>query len=184
MTVANWNAFDWILVVIVGSSMIMAYRRGLVRAIFGLLGFIGGFQLAAWNYAMVSDWVIQARIRMSVQTARVVAFALIVIVVVIVLDVAARLLQTVLRQVGLGWFDRLLGAAFGVARGCMLAFIVLMVTIQLVPQSQEVGSSVLAPYFLAVAHDVSFLVPQYFQQLMVDGAIDLKHDTPRWIKQH
>lgn len=183
MTVANWNAFDWILVVIVGSSMIMAYRRGLVRAIFGLLGFIGGFQLAAWNYAMVSDLVIQSRIRMSPQTARVVAFAVIVVVVVIVLDVAARLLQVALRQVGLGWFDRLLGAAFGIARGGMMAFIVLMVTIQFAPQSTEVATSALAPYFLAAAHDVSFLVPQYLQQLMVDGAINLKHDTPHWIKQ-
>jgi len=43
MRMADWNGFDWLLVSIVAFSMFMAFWRGLVRAIFGLVGFVGGF---------------------------------------------------------------------------------------------------------------------------------------------
>ena len=94
MRAAQFNYFDWTLVTIVGISMVMAFHRGLVRAIFALLGFIGGFQMATWFYTDVGEWVLSCRIRMSVQTARIVAFLLIVIVVALVVDQAGRLLQT------------------------------------------------------------------------------------------
>jgi membrane protein required for colicin V production len=184
MKLIDFNAFDWFLVLIMVSSVVMAFRRGLVRAIFGLLGFIGGFLLATWNYVMVGDWIGASRLQVSVPTARILGFLLIVIVVVIGLDFAARVLQKVLRTVGLGWFDRLLGAAFGFARGCMIGIAVLMLTTTFEPGSSVLTTSVLTPYLFAVAHDVSFLVPQYLQQLMVNGAVDFKHETPHWINQH
>ena len=82
------------------SSQLKEDNRGLVRAIFALLGFIGGFQMAAWFYTNVGEWVLMCRIRMSVQTARIIAFVLIVIVVAIVVDQAGRLLQRLLNDLG------------------------------------------------------------------------------------
>jgi membrane protein required for colicin V production len=184
MKLSDFNFFDWFLIVIVLFSMVMAFRRGLVRAIFGLLGFIGGFQLAAWNYATVGDWFGASRLRLSVTTDRILGFVLIVVVVAVLLDFAGSLLQKILRQVGLGPFDRILGMAFGFARGCLASIAVLMLTATFAPQSEALTTSVLTPYLFAVAHDVSFLVPQYLQQLMVNGAIDFKHGPPHWINRH
>lgn len=178
MNISDFNFFDWFLVVLVGFSMVMAFRRGLVRAIFGLMGFIGGFLLATWNYAMVGDWINQSRITISPSTARVVAFLLIVVAVAAGLELVGRLLQKFLRHVGLGLLDRLLGMAFGFARGCLMGMVVLMAATTFAPESEAVTSSVLTPYLFAVAHDVSFLVPQYLQQLMVNGAYDIKASTP------
>ena len=183
MRIEYLNYFDWFLVLIVAFSMGMAFRRGLVRAIFGLLGVIAGFQMAAWNYRMVGDWIDLARIKMSLSTARVIAFLMIVVVVAAILELAGRFLQKLLRHVGLGWFDRTLGAAFGFARGCIVGIAVLMAVTTFAPQSGAVTSSELTPYLFAVAHDVSFLVPQYLQELMVDGAIDFRHGAPNWIHQ-
>jgi membrane protein required for colicin V production len=183
MRIADFNYFDWFLVLIVAISMVSAFRRGLVRAIFGLLGIIAGFQLAAWNYRMVGDWIDASRIRVSLSTARVIAFLVIVVVVAALLELAGRFLQKLLRHVGLGWFDRTLGAAFGFARGCIVGIAVLMAVTTFAPQSGAVTTSELTPYLFAVAHDVSFLVPQYLQELMVDGAIDFRHGAPNWIHQ-
>jgi membrane protein required for colicin V production len=184
MRVADFNYFDWFLIVVVGFSMVMAFRRGLVRAIFGLLGFIGGFQLAAWNYELIGDWIRDSRLKISIPTARIIAFVLIVLVVAVALDQLGRLLQKVLRFVGLAFFDRVLGMAFGFARGCLIGIAVLMVTTTFAPDSEAVTTSALSPYLFAVTHDVSFLVPQYLQQLMLNGAFDLKHNPPHWINRY
>ena len=88
MRFADFNYFDWALIAIVAISMLLAFRRGLVRAIFALLGFIAGFQMAAWFYTDVGEWVLACRIKMSVQTARIVAFVVIVVVVAAVVDQA------------------------------------------------------------------------------------------------
>jgi membrane protein required for colicin V production len=181
MKITDFNYFDWFLIGVALFSMIMAFRRGLIRAIFGLIGFIGGFQIAAWTYPDAADLLRQCRIKMSIPTARIIAFVLVVIVVALLMDVAGRLLQRFLRRVGLGLFDRVLGMAFGFARGCLIGLALLMVATTVAPQSQMIANSVLSPYLFAVSHDVSFLVPQYLQDLMWSGANDFKHGTPAWI---
>ncbi|HEX9202230.1 MAG TPA: CvpA family protein [Acidobacteriaceae bacterium] len=181
MMITNWNAFDWVLVVIVVVSMVAAFRRGLVRAIFGLLGLIGGFQIAAWTYSTVGDWISASSIKVSPATARIIGFLLVVIAVSVGLEIVGWLFQKALRHVGLGPFDRLLGVAFGFARGCMVGIALLMATTTFAPQSGIITTSAISPYLFAVAHDVSFLVPQYLQQLMASGAYDFNHNPPRWI---
>jgi membrane protein required for colicin V production len=184
MNVQAFNYFDWCLVGLVVISMLLAFRRGLVRAIFSLIGFIGGFQMATWFYTDVGQWLLVSRVHMSVQTARILAFVLIVLVVAAVVDAAGWLLQRFLRTVGLGFFDRVLGMAFGFARGCLIAIAVLMLTSTVAPQSDAVVNSELTPYLFAVSHDVSFLVPEYLQELMASGAFNFNHNTPVWINRH
>ena len=183
MKIADFNYFDWFLVAVLLFSMVMAFRRGLIRAIFGLLGLIGGFQMAAWEYRTVGEWLLQSRIKMSIQTARIFGFVLIVILVALLMDVAGRLIQRLLKRVGLGPFDRLLGMLFGFARGCLIGFAALMVATTLAPQSAMITNSVISPYLFAASHDVSFLVPQYLQELMWSGVAGFKHETPGWINR-
>jgi membrane protein required for colicin V production len=182
--IASWNAFDWVMVIIVALSMGLAFRRGLVRAIFGLLGFIGGFVLASNTYTDVADRITFGHGIHSQTTARIVAFILIAIGVALAFEVIGRGVQRSLRMVGLGWFDRALGSVFGFARGCLICIALLMVVCNIAPQSELILKSVLSPYLFAVAHDVSFLVPQYLQQEMMNGAFDLKQDAPHWINRH
>lgn len=184
MKFADFNYFDWILIAVVVISMLLAFRRGLVRAIFALLGFIAGFQMAAWFYTDLGEWVLACRIKMSVQTARILAFVVIVLVVAMLVEQAGKLLQRLLKTVGLGVFDRVLGMIFGFARGCLIAIGVLMVATTVAPQSEAVTNSALTPYLFAVSHDVSFLVPEYLQELMASGAFDFNHNTPVWINRH
>jgi membrane protein required for colicin V production len=184
MSVADFNWFDWILVAIVLFSMVMAFRRGFVRALFGMLGFIGGFVLATWNYATFGDWINDSRLVVAPSTARIIAFLLIVVAVAAAFELAGLLLQKTLRAIGLSFLDRFLGMGFGFARGCLVGIGLLMATTTFAPQSKAVTASVLSPYLFAVSHDVSFLVPQYLQRVMLAGAFNLQQNPPHWINWH
>ena len=163
MNIVDWNVFDWVLVAIVLVSMARAFITGLVRAIAGLIGIVAGFEIAGWYYIDLGNrfrglgWI-------SVESmARIVAFLLIVAVVVVVFEIAGLLLRKSLRAIGMGPFDRVLGAAFGFARGCLVGIALLMAAAAFMPHSAIVANSVLRPYLFTVVHNVSFLIPDYVQ---------------------
>jgi membrane protein required for colicin V production len=93
-----------------------------------------------------------------------------------------RALNRTAHAIGLGFFDRILGAAFGLARGCLFGVAILMAVTAFRPHSAWVENSRLTPYFLAGVHAVSFVVPHDLQQKVLYGAEQLKHNAPDWIK--
>jgi membrane protein required for colicin V production len=176
------NLFDWFLVVILVYSTVGAFVRGILLELFSLGGLIVGFLLAAWNYRALAAVLGGLIPRASV--ADVVAFLLIAMGVMIVSTLAGRTLHRTADAIGLGFFDRLLGAGFGFARGCLLGVAILIVATAFLPKNEWIENSHLAPYFLAGAHAVSFVVPHDLQQQILDGAAELKHNAPDWIKSH
>jgi len=98
--------------------------------------------------------------------------------------IAGRLVHSTAHAVGLGFFNRLGGAAFGLVRGCLIGIVILMGISAFLPGTDLIKNSRLAPYFLAGAHAVSFVVPHDLEQLILDGATQIKHNAPDWIKLH
>jgi membrane protein required for colicin V production len=182
--IGDWNTFDWIIAIIVVISVGAAFRRGLVRAILGLVGLVGGFELASATYIDVADRINMGHGIHSQTTARIVAYLLVAITVALAFELLGRGVQRSLRMVGLGWFDRVLGAVFGFARACLVCIALLIVCANIAPQADLLTRSVLSPYLFAVAHDVSFLVPPYLQQEMINGAYDFRQNTPAWVNRH
>jgi membrane protein required for colicin V production len=172
--------FDWFLVVLLAYSTITAFVRGILLEVFSLGGLIVAILLASWNYGQVA--VLLGRLISSPGTAQIVAFLLIVSVVMVLSALIGKGLHRTADAIGLGFFDRLLGAVFGFVRGCLLGVVVLMAVAAFLPQSRWTENSVLTPYFLAGAHAVSFVVPHDLQQQILDGAAQLKHNAPDWIK--
>jgi membrane protein required for colicin V production len=164
MNIANWNAFDWILVAIVALSMVRAFITGLVRAIAGLAGIVAAYVIASWAYVNLAE---RFRVRgwiVSQYMARAVAYLVIVLVVVIVFELLGRAARRSLRSIGMGTFDRIFGMGFGFARGCLIGISMLIAVSSFAPQSPIVVQSALRPYLFTVAHEVSFLIPEYLQQ--------------------
>lgn len=184
MKLSDLNGFDWLLIAILLISMGVAFRRGIVRTIFGLVGFFGGLFIASLYYIELAELIIHLKLVQTAPTARILAYLLIALLSVILMEFAGILVQRLLRVTVLGWLDRILGVVFGFVRGCVLCIAVLMVTTNFAPQSWVVTTSVLSPYFFGIAHDVSFLVPQYLQQLISAGAFNFKQAPPDWINQH
>jgi membrane protein required for colicin V production len=176
------NLFDWFLVAILAYSTVVAFVRGFLLELFSLGGLVAGILLAAWNYPALA--ALLSRVITTAAVADVVAFLLIAIGVMIVSALVGRALHRTADAIGLGFFDRLLGAGFGFARGCLLGVAILMAATAFLPKTAWIENSHLAPYFLAGVHAVSFVVPHDLQQLILDGVVQLKHNAPDWIKPH
>lgn len=174
------NFFDWFLIAVLAYSTILAFMRGILLELFALGGLIAGILLACWNYGHVA--LLLGRLITTPTTAQTVAFLLILIGVMILAALLGKALHRTADAIGLGFFDRLLGAVFGFLRGCLLGVAILMAAAAFLPQSAWISNSRLSPYFLEGAHAVSFVVPHDLRQQVLDGAAQLKHNAPNWIK--
>ncbi len=142
------NAADWTIITVVGISMVISLLRGFVREAMSLVGWVMAFIVAmvfADRFAFLLTGSIQD------ETGRyVVAFASLFVLTLIAAALLARLLQSLIAFVGLGFLDRLLGMGFGFARG---VFVLLAATVMLRPvvQPERFGwwqQSVLMPHLL------------------------------------
>jgi membrane protein required for colicin V production len=174
------NLFDWLLIAILAYSTVMAFLRGIILELFSLGGLVAGILIASWNHNHVALFL--GRLITSPATAQIVAFLFIVIGVMVFSALLGKALNRTAHAIGLGFFDRLLGAIFGFARGCLLGVAITMAIAAFLPHSTWIASSQLSSYFLAGAHAVSFVVPHDLQQQILDGAEQIKHSAPHWIK--
>jgi membrane protein required for colicin V production len=174
------NLFDWFLIAVLAYSIVMAFMRGLILELFSLGGLVVGILLASWNYNHVAAFL--ERLISTPATAQIIAFFLIVIGVMVLSALLGKALNRTAHAIGLGFFDRLLGAVFGFARGCLFGVAILIALAAFMPHSDWIANSRLSPYFLAGVHAVSFVVPHDLQQQILTGAQQLKHNAPNWIK--
>lgn len=176
------NPLDWLLVILLAFSAIQAFFRGLVLELFSLAGLVCGIVLAAWNYPRLAETISGVITNQAI--ARVASFLLIAIGVMVIAAILGRVIHASAHAIGLGFFNRLGGAAFGLARGCLLGVAVLMAVTAFLPSASWLKNSRLAPYFLAGSHAVSFVVPHDLEQLILAGGSELKHNAHDWIKSH
>jgi membrane protein required for colicin V production len=178
----TFTAFDWFLVVLVVISTVAAFQKGIIRVLLSLGGLIAGIIVASWNYETVG--VALERGISSILICEVVAFLGIFILVVILFSFVAKALSKAIKAIGLGFVDRLLGAAFGLARGVLLGIAAMMVAAAFFPEAFWLQNSALAPYFLSGVHAVSFVVPAHLQDRISMGAKYLLHETPELFRPH
>jgi len=175
------NSFDWLLIALLAYSTITAFMRGLLRELFTLGGLITGILLASYYHSWLAH---RLGGFIPVPTANVVAFLAIATGTMVASAILGKMLQSTADAIGLGFFDRMGGAGFGLVRGGLLGVAILMAAAAFVPQSAWVRNSQLAPYFLGGAHAVSFVVPRDLRQQIQEGASEIKHKAPDWIKPH
>src|SRR5438874_5339227 len=118
------NLFDCFLIAVLAYSTIMAFLRGIILELFSLCGLIAGILLAGWNYQHVAGVVGSLISKPAI--AEIVAFLLIVIGVMVLSTLLGKALNRTAHAIGLGFFDRILGALFGFGRGCLFGVAILM----------------------------------------------------------
>jgi membrane protein required for colicin V production len=173
------SPLDWILGIILVYSVVRAVVRGLIAETFALGGVVCGFLFACWFYR-------QGGIRLAglISTpafAQFATFLLILAATMVAAALLARLLRRTAKAIGLGFFDRLLGAFFGLLRGFLLGLSLLLPITAFLPTATWVQQSALAPYFLRAAHAVSFLMPRDLRLKLLDGLERIRHNTPDWV---
>ncbi len=168
------NPLDWFLAILLAYSVVRAAMRGFFREAFALGGLLVGFLLACWNFRNLAP---QLRgLVNSPPLSELLAFLLILIACIVIATILGKLLSKTASAVGLGFLDRLAGAAFGLARGFVLGIAILLMMTAFLPSSPWVQTSFLAPYFLRANHAVSFVMP-YDLQLRLSGGLDRIRST-------
>ena len=177
---SGFTAVDWVLAALLLWSTVAAFFRGAIRELVSLLSLIAGILLASWNYPKLIPYL--APWMGSGALTHFIAFLLILSAVLVLGSLAGRLLRSGARAVGLGLVDRLAGAALGVARGLLAGAAALLALTAFLPPQLVIAQSRLAPYLLAAAHGVSFVVPQELKRQFALGAAALMHTRASWIK--
>jgi membrane protein required for colicin V production len=176
-----WNWLDWILVIIVALSILVAVRKGFIRELISLAAVIVGLIVAGAEYARAGHWFEHfTKSRHLASAAGFLAVFVFVMLIGAAISLAARLL---VQKTGVNWADRLLGGVFGLVRGIVIDSIVLMVLMAFAIQTQAVRHSELAPYVSTGARAMASLVPEnlrnsfegefrIFRRAVVDPAKD------------
>ena len=125
------NFLDFLLLFIVGFSVLAGFRAGFARVTIGFAATIIGIFCGFWFYRIPGS-LLEEYLR-SPAASNLLGFFIVFAVVVVSGGLLARLLSTVFKWVGLSWLDRLLGAAFGLVRGAILAVAVVTVITAFAP---------------------------------------------------
>ena len=174
------NLADLLIIVVLVISVVSAFVKGFFVEVFSLVGVVFGLFVAGANYGAVEPWV--QRLVANREVANLIAFLLIALAVMVVVGLVGRLLRGLVRTVGLGMVDRLLGAAFGLVKGCIVVTLVLMGVVAFLPRQNWLASSRLAPVFLNAAHGGSQVVPFALGQEIRQGLDALRLARPNWLK--
>jgi membrane protein required for colicin V production len=106
----------------------------------------------------------------------------IAVAVMLLAGLAGRLIRWSVRSIGLGWADRLIGAAFGLLKGCVLVTLGVMAIAAFLPHVTWLNNSKFAPYFLSVAHEATVVTPAGLGERIRDGVKAIRDAQPDWLK--
>lgn len=162
----NW--LDWTIFIVMVLSVLGAAAQGFFFELFSLAGTILGYLVAAWNYKRIAPWILPYVKNEWVASA--VGFFLIFIVIVILAGIAGRIARWAMKEVGLRWFDRLLGAAFGLAKGVLVVAVLVMALAAFGPGSKTLAESRFGPYFLVVGRAAVWAAPYELREGFRQGA--------------
>jgi membrane protein required for colicin V production len=144
------TAFDLAVIVIVGLSTLFAFWQGFIRMMASLVAWVIGIVAAIRLSGVVGTLL--PDLGESVAVRYVLAFLLILVIVLIVGALVGSLVSRLAHAVGLGFVDRMLGAITGVARGILVALLLVLVAgVTALPRSDWWQNALWSPAFVAGA---------------------------------
>ncbi|MDP2825454.1 MAG: CvpA family protein [Sulfuritalea sp.] len=119
------TAFDYAVLTIIAASGLLGLWRGVVSEILALAAWIVAFFVARAEASAVAGWLSGQIAEPGMRLAA--AYVLVFVGVLLVFAIARMLISLLLKAAGLGFLDRLLGAAFGVLRGIVVVWVAVLV---------------------------------------------------------
>jgi membrane protein required for colicin V production len=168
----NW--VDYLLILIVGLSVLSGLRAGFARVGIGfaaaIIGIFGGF----WCYGIVADHFVDYVSSKAI--ANLIGFFVIFVGVVLVGALIGRLVAMLFKWIGLSWFDRLLGGAFGFVRGLVVAAALTTVLMAFAPSPppRSITESRTLPYVVDAAGILAAATPREIKDAFHDSLEKVK----------
>ena len=152
------NILDIILLVCFIPAIFQGIRKGFIAQATSIISIIMGIWASARFANIVSDWISQY-ITASEQVLKLVAFALILVLVFLALGALGKLLEGVFKLVMLGWLNKLLGVVFALLKTGLIVGLLIMAFSSLnenfkFVQESVLNDSVLYPPLKKIAFEV------------------------------
>jgi membrane protein required for colicin V production len=143
--------FDFIVLALVGASVVAGALRGLVRGLLTGVALLAGLFLAAQGYEVAGTALTGMGLIESGAAANASGFLLIVGGMLLLGFIAGRWVAGGLRRARLGWLDRSLGASFGLIRGLAVCSILYLALTAFPVRLESVEQARTAPILAAGA---------------------------------
>jgi membrane protein required for colicin V production len=152
-----WNWLDWIFAAIVVASVVAAIMKGFIRELISLASLVIGLVVAAVAYPRAALWF--EDLTKSHEIALGLGFLVLFLGTLLLGSLLSLLARKLIKSAGIQWFDRFLGAVFGLLRGVLVNCILLLVLLAFTIKPDVVQQSSLAPYVTAGANIISLAMP-------------------------
>lgn len=116
--------FDLFVLAIVGASVAAGALRGFVRALVASIGLLVGFFVASHTYEQAGAFLRGLGAVESIEAGYAAGFLTMVGIVLAAGFILGESLRAGLKRAKLQWFDRVLGACFGLVRGVAVCSVV------------------------------------------------------------
>lgn len=118
------TVFDYVVIAILGLSILLSVVRGLVREVLALLAWVVAF-VAANFFAGPLAALLPSGIA-NVEVRLLIGFGVAFVVVLLSMSLLALSASRLVKNVGLGVEDRVLGGVFGLARGMLVIMVLVL----------------------------------------------------------
>jgi len=161
------SVLDWLILFVVLMNVLGAIGQGFFYELFSFAGVLAGFVIAAWQYPRMAGFYIHYV--NSEWVAEIAGFLTIFIVVALLGGAAGKTARWAVQEVGLRWFDRLLGGLFGLLKGVVIGTVVVIALAAFGPTSSWLRDSRMAPFMLVTGRTLIWAAPAELRQRFRDG---------------
>jgi membrane protein required for colicin V production len=153
------NFFDYVLIAIVGLSMVLSLWRGFVREIISLIGLVAAFMIASRTSAMTGDFLGNWMPKGTVSD--IAGFILVFVIIMVVVGLTGVIIRKLVDMAQLTATDRTLGVFFGFARGLLLIALSFLIFTTYDPKHRQpwLTESTLSPYAIKLGDLLGKAIP-------------------------
>jgi membrane protein required for colicin V production len=161
------SILDWLILFAILLNVVGAIGQGFFYELFSFAGVILGYLVAAWQYPRVAAFYVHYV--NSEWAAEIAGFLTLFFVVVVLAGAAGNTARWAIKEVGLRWFDRLLGGVFGFLKGIVICTVIVIALAAFSPTSPWIQDSRIAPFMLVTGRTLIWVAPSDLRQRFRDG---------------
>jgi membrane protein required for colicin V production len=135
------NLLDFLILIPIVWLCIRGFGKGLILELATLAGIALGI-LAAYFFADDLEALLKEYFSFSSNATKIVSYIIIFLLVLLVVYIIGKLVEKAADLVAMGWFNKLLGAIVGIAKGILLVCIVLFLIEKFDPSQKVIKPDV------------------------------------------
>jgi membrane protein required for colicin V production len=168
------SLLDLLLVVIVGASIAAGWVAGFARVGIGFIATVTGLLFGFWFYGTPAEYI--HRYVHSNAISNLLGFLVVLFAFNVVGALVGKLLSKLFKWTGLSWLDRLMGGAFGLLRGGLMAiaFVAVLMAFTPRPLPNWMVESAVLPYAIDASNMCAALAPNQIKDAFRESMNDIR----------